>query len=103
MLREFRSRLQRALPGALHEVRLFGSRARGEARPDSDWDLAVVVAPELATDTAVRDVVSDTAFDFLMQGWPIHTLVIGSTALGAGAETRADAIGEVARHGVRIG
>jgi uncharacterized protein len=25
------------------EIWLFGSRARGEARPDSDWDLLVVV------------------------------------------------------------
>jgi len=28
------------------EVWLFGSRARGQARPDSDWDLLVVVPDE---------------------------------------------------------
>lgn len=35
------------------EVWLFGSRARGNARPDSDWDLLAVVedsAPEALTD-----------------------------------------------------
>ena len=29
------------------QVWLFGSRARGEARPDSDWDLFVVVPDEI--------------------------------------------------------
>ncbi|MCP9841978.1 nucleotidyltransferase domain-containing protein [Synechococcus sp. J7-Johnson] len=33
--------IQAAIPGA--EVRLFGSRARGTARPDSDLDLLVTV------------------------------------------------------------
>lgn len=31
-------------PGA--EVILFGSRARGEARPDSDWDILILVDEE---------------------------------------------------------
>lgn len=30
------------------EVRLFGSRARGDADPTSDWDLFVVVPDDLA-------------------------------------------------------
>lgn len=29
------------------EVRLFGSRARGDANPDSDWDVFVVVPDDL--------------------------------------------------------
>jgi predicted nucleotidyltransferase len=33
--------IQRAIPGC--EVRLFGSRARGGARPDSDIDLLITV------------------------------------------------------------
>lgn len=35
------------------EVRLFGSRARGEANPGSDWDLFVVVPDDL---TAADDI-----------------------------------------------
>lgn len=31
------------------EIWLFGSRARGDARPDSDWDVFVVV-PDLTSD-----------------------------------------------------
>ncbi len=41
LLRSIASEIQAAIPGA--EVRLFGSRARGTARPDSDLDLLVTV------------------------------------------------------------
>lgn len=37
LLRTIASEIQAAIPGA--EVRLFGSRARGNERPDSDLDL----------------------------------------------------------------
>jgi predicted nucleotidyltransferase len=41
LLRTIAAEIQAAIPGA--EVRLFGSRARGTARPDSDLDLLVTV------------------------------------------------------------
>lgn len=41
LLRTIAAEIQAAIPGA--EVRLFGSRARGTARPDSDLDLLVMV------------------------------------------------------------
>jgi predicted nucleotidyltransferase len=43
ILREFRSGLERLYGQRLANVVLFGSRARGEARPDSDIDLLVVL------------------------------------------------------------
>jgi len=42
-LREMAAAIRAEIPGA--EVRLFGSRARGEARPDSDVDL-LITAPD---------------------------------------------------------
>lgn len=36
-LQEMAATIRQEIPGA--EVRLFGSRARGQARPDSDMDL----------------------------------------------------------------
>ena len=39
-LRAWKAAVERALPGHVAGVLLFGSRARGEARPDSDYDLA---------------------------------------------------------------
>ncbi|MCP9816377.1 nucleotidyltransferase domain-containing protein [Synechococcus sp. GreenBA-s] len=41
LLRTIAAEIQAAIPGA--EVWLFGSRARGTARPDSDLDLLVTV------------------------------------------------------------
>lgn len=44
-------RRTRALWPDVERILLFGSRGRGEARPDSDYDLLIVV-PNLPTDTA---------------------------------------------------
>jgi predicted nucleotidyltransferase len=59
-LREFSARIRAALGSNLQELRLFGSKARGDSRPDSDLDVLVVV-----TDDRVRaeDLAIDIAFD----------------------------------------
>src|SRR3712207_700650 len=41
VLRRLKAELERRYGDRLERVLLFGSRARGEARPDSDWDVAV--------------------------------------------------------------
>ncbi len=46
---------------ALRRLVLFGSRARGDADPDSDVDVLVVI--EGAADEATRDYVSDCAWE----------------------------------------
>ncbi len=56
LLPEVASQVRRVCPEA--ELRLYGSRARGEARPDSDWDLLVLV-PDLALKGAIRDALYD--------------------------------------------
>ena len=59
-LGEFSVRIREALGPNLRELRLFGSKARGDARPDSDLDVLVVVAGNRvdAEDRAI-----DIAFD----------------------------------------
>ena len=41
ILRRFRTALDEIYGGRIERVVLFGSRARGDARPDSDYDVAV--------------------------------------------------------------
>ena len=43
---------------------LFGSQARGDARPGSDWDLLL-----LLDDSKNKKDFEDRIFDFVMMGW----------------------------------
>jgi uncharacterized protein len=43
VLARFRRSLDEAYGGRIERVVLFGSRARGDARPDSDYDVAVFI------------------------------------------------------------
>ena len=65
LVREFKRRAEKALPGRVVRVMLYGSRARGDARPDSDWDIAVFVAGEPTS--MDRRVLSDIGFDLMME------------------------------------
>ena len=61
-LTEFVKRLRQSLSANVVDVRLFGSEARGEATPESDIDVLVVVQPE-GERVALEDRVIDIAFD----------------------------------------
>lgn len=46
----------------VEEIILFGSRARGDARPDSDWD--IIVCPAVGTDgETIRRLLADTTLE----------------------------------------
>jgi predicted nucleotidyltransferase len=65
IVREFKRRALHAMPRRVAKIVLHGSRARGEARKDSDWDLAVFVnGRPTARD---RSTLSRISFDLLME------------------------------------
>jgi predicted nucleotidyltransferase len=49
------------------EVRLFGSRARGTHRPDSDVDVAVVLGGSRGDLLATKLAMADIAFDAMLE------------------------------------
>ena len=75
-LTEYQSRLLAQFPQRIRRIALFGSRARGEAGPESDVDVLVVLDggpkssdgfyPLGLTDPAWREIVGMT-FDLLMK------------------------------------
>jgi len=66
-LSNFKAALKQALSGQLVELKLFGSKARGDDEPDSDMDVLVIVASD---DWHIRDTVYDVATDMLLQ-WDV--------------------------------
>lgn len=62
----FVNRLRAELSPNMVDLRLFGSEARGEAGPDSDIDVLVVVQPGAAR-AQLDDSIIDIAFDVNLQ------------------------------------
>lgn len=58
--RMLKERLLRDLPGRILDVRVFGSRARGDFHEESDLDVFVLVDQR---DRATDNVIVDAAFD----------------------------------------
>lgn len=64
VLKRFRLALEEAFHYSLIEVKLFGSRARGDARKDSDIDVLVIIS---SGDWRICDVVYGIATDILLE------------------------------------
>ena len=66
ILRRLKGELERLYGDRLERVLLFGSRARGDARPDSDWDIAVFLRGYDGNWEEVSRL-SDLGFDLMME------------------------------------
>ena len=93
LIAEATSRLTAAAPGA--KVILFGSRARGEGRSDSDLDL-LVIEPELKSRRAefvrLREALGDL-------GVPIDLIVLSAEYADQRAEVRGSMVNEALHRG----
>jgi predicted nucleotidyltransferase len=88
-LRAFRREAERALPGRIKDVVLFGSRARGDARRDSDYDVAVLIR-DLTNRQATNRMLSDIAYRHLLVGMHIVPLSVSDDFLDR------DSVGDLA-------
>ena len=74
ILRRLRQELERRYGERLARLILFGSRARGDAQPDSDWDVAVVLK---GYDGNLEEVslLSDLGFDLMLETGAVLSLL----------------------------
>ena len=77
ILKRFKAEVVNLLANRLDRVILFGSRSRGDAEPDSDFDLLVTVQNLQKTD---KERVSDVAADLSLEYGTVLTVLVVSTA-----------------------
>jgi predicted nucleotidyltransferase len=98
-LRRFRAEVERQFPGRVAEVVLFGSRARGDARRDSDYDLAVFIQ-DLDDRGSANDALADLSFPYTISGFHIRALAFPAGYLG---ESHSGMLAEnIARDGIAV-
>lgn len=98
VLRRFKTAVATTYGDRLDRVLLFGSRARGDARDDSDYDLAVFLkdTPECEKD---RVLLADIGFDILEQdGNVINAMPFSISSLAE----RTPLMHEIRRDGIEI-
>jgi predicted nucleotidyltransferase len=107
-LAEYQSRLLARFPQRIRRIALFGSKARGDAGPESDLDVLVVLGdgqkssdgfyPLGLTDPVWREIVGMT-FDLLMEyGVDISPTVISEAEF----EEQPPLVQTVAREGIEL-
>ncbi len=100
LLRTIAAEIQAAIPGA--EVRLFGSRARGTERPDSDLDLLVTVPDEWLASHS-RFVETDVlGWKLAYHRLPIELLLFSASEVEERRHGRQNVISEAFRYGRRL-
>jgi predicted nucleotidyltransferase len=99
-LAAYKREVQRALPD-VEKLILFGSRARGQARADSDYDIAVVVR-DLSDRRHVRRILSGLAYDHILSGFFIRPIPLASGYLEPLGRRPTELAEDITRDGVEI-
>src|SRR5262245_30001907 len=100
ILAEFLERIG-GVRSAIERLVLFGSRARGDHRPDSDYDLLVVVGRR---DPLVIDALYEAVMDILLgHGRLVSLKILESDELARLQALRAPFATRVAAEGVPVG
>ena len=99
VLDSFKDLLKERLP--LHEIIMFGSRARGDAEPDSDMDVLVII--DGMVNEAAREWVSDCAWEAgYAQGLIIVPVVVSRTQWEQGPQRHSLLAKAVASEGIPL-
>lgn len=99
-LADYKRAVIHALPG-VEKLILFGSRARGEAGEDSDYDIAVVLR-DLCDRRHVRHVLSGLAYDHTLNGFFIRPIPLPPDYLTPQGRRRTELADDIIRDGVEV-
>jgi predicted nucleotidyltransferase len=95
----FRREVEHRLPGKVTRVVLFGSRARGDAGPDSDYDVAVFVR-DLHDRRSIDHIIADAAYPHILAGVHIRPVAVPADYLDS--DPRPSLAGDIARDGIVV-
>jgi predicted nucleotidyltransferase len=76
----YKRAVEAAFPGMIEALILFGSRARGDAHDESDYDVAIILRGTLADDRDIRRRLADVAFDHLSDDVDIQAVPLNAEA-----------------------
>ncbi len=102
VLQNFIGRASLELPHA--QYILFGSRARGDARSESDVDLAIIIPEEDNPHDRIRHSLNDIAFDIMLD----HELLISPLIIsqnvwqGSSESQNAELIRNIQKEGISV-
>ena len=99
-LAEYKRAVENAVPG-VQKLILFGSRARGHARADSDYDVAVMVR-DLSDRRGVRRILSDLAYDHILDGFFIRPIPLPPDYLDPPGRRPTELAEDIIRDGVEV-
>ena len=96
ILEQLAKRIREVEPTA--RIWAFGSRARGTARPDSDFDLCIVV-PDVTGElkSHIRDLAWEVAFE---HGLVIPTLIFSEESFERGPTSASTLVANILKEGV---
>ena len=100
-LSAFKREVEARLPGQVVEMRLFGSRARGDAGTDSDYDIAVFLRSN-ADGLTPRKVLSDAAYPHILDGFFFRAIIVPADFLNGVNGYRPELAEEIARDGIVV-
>ena len=100
LLRTIAAEIQAAIPGA--EVRLFGSRARGTARSDSDLDLLVTVPDAWLANHSRLEQADVLGWKLAHHRLPIELLLFSASEVEQRRHGSSNVIAEAFRYGRRL-
>jgi predicted nucleotidyltransferase len=102
-LRRYRRAVESALPGRVDRMLLIGSRARGEARPASDYDVVVFIRGMAESERQrIRQLLAQMSLPHVAAGYDIVGLALPTDCLKTATYRRPSFIQNVLRDGVPV-